>query len=145
MRQELQHLCAAVPAVSARFVGFQNQTQLSQYYHASDLLAIPSRSAETWGVVVNEALLHGLPCVTTTAVGCHEDLIVPKVTGATCKPHEVAPLAKALESVLHFGNTLETRRRCREVVARFSTFAAARGIAKGYQAAKCRWPSGSET
>ena len=65
--------------LGARFLGFQNQTQLSPYYHAADLLALPSLHSETWGLVVNEALHHGLPSVVSDAVGCAPDLIEPGV------------------------------------------------------------------
>lgn len=136
MRGELERACASAPAVEARFVGFQNQTQLSRYYHASDLLVLPSRGAETWGVVVNEALLHGLPCVTSTAVGSHRDLVIGGVSGETSKPDDTASLARAIQAVLDYGNSLETRERCRATVARFSTKEAAAGIARAYQAGR---------
>src|SRR5262249_44960786 len=58
------------PRVKVRFAGFQNQRQLSPYYHAADLLVLPSRRLETWGLVVNEALHHGVPCVVSDRVGC---------------------------------------------------------------------------
>jgi glycosyltransferase involved in cell wall biosynthesis len=136
MRQELERECASATAVSARFVGFQNQTQLSRYYHASDLLVLPSRGAETWGVVVNEALLHGVPCVTSTAVGSHRDLVISGVSGEVCAPDDVKALSAALKAGLQLGNTLATRERCREVVAKFSTREAAAGIARAYKAAR---------
>ena len=34
----------------------------------ADCLALPSDSAETWGLVVNEALAAGVPCVVSDAV-----------------------------------------------------------------------------
>ncbi|HVJ83875.1 MAG TPA: glycosyltransferase, partial [Planctomycetia bacterium] len=55
----------------------------------------PSRS-ETWGLVVNEALATGLPCVVSESVGCAPDLVVPGVTGATHPVGNVAALADAL-------------------------------------------------
>ena len=61
LQEELRHLAARAPEVRALFLGFQNQHQLSRYYHAADLLVLPSRESETWGLVVNEALHHGVP------------------------------------------------------------------------------------
>ncbi len=68
--ESLQQLAANAPALRVRFVEFQAQRQLSPYYHAADLLVLPSLEAETWGLVVNEALHHGLPGVVSEAVGC---------------------------------------------------------------------------
>jgi glycosyltransferase involved in cell wall biosynthesis len=42
---------------------------------AADCLALPSDHDETWGLVVNEAMASGLPCVVSDACGCNEDLI----------------------------------------------------------------------
>ena len=35
---------------------------------------LPSDHGETWGLVVNEALASGLPCLVSDACGCAEDL-----------------------------------------------------------------------
>ena len=43
-----------------RFLGFQNQSQLPSVYRASDLLVLPSHY-EPFGLVVNEAMICGLP------------------------------------------------------------------------------------
>jgi glycosyltransferase involved in cell wall biosynthesis len=67
------------PATSARplasFAGFLNQTEISRAYVAADCLVLPSDNGETWGLVVNEALASGLPCVVSNACGCAEDLV----------------------------------------------------------------------
>ena len=75
METQLKKRCEElrVPAV---FLGFVNQSGLSAVYHACDLFCLPSREGETWGLVVNEALLHGLPVVASEAVGCAPDLVV---------------------------------------------------------------------
>lgn len=62
---------------SASFVGFLNQTEISKAYVAADCKVLPSDSRETWGLVVNEALASGLPCIVSDACGCGEDLISP--------------------------------------------------------------------
>jgi glycosyltransferase involved in cell wall biosynthesis len=58
----------------ASFAGFLNQTEISCAYVAADCLALPSDYGETWGLVVNEALASGLPCIVSDACGCAEDL-----------------------------------------------------------------------
>jgi glycosyltransferase involved in cell wall biosynthesis len=63
-------------AVSASFPGFLNQTEISKAYVAADCLVLPS-DHETWGLVVNEAMASGLPCLASDMCGCSEDMINP--------------------------------------------------------------------
>ena len=67
------------PVVSRRspmasFAGFLNQTEVSCAYVAADVLVLPSDYSETWGLVVNEAMASGLPCIISDRCGCAEDL-----------------------------------------------------------------------
>jgi glycosyltransferase involved in cell wall biosynthesis len=62
----------------ASFTGFLNQTEISRAYVAADCLVLPSDHGETWGLVVNEALASGLPCLVSDACGCAEDLAGPQ-------------------------------------------------------------------
>ncbi|MGJ0396983.1 MAG: glycosyltransferase family 4 protein [Methylocystis sp.] len=59
---------------SASFAGFLNQTEISKAYVAADCLVLPSDFKETWGLVVNEAMASGLPCIISDRCGCAEDL-----------------------------------------------------------------------
>jgi glycosyltransferase involved in cell wall biosynthesis len=49
-------------------------------YTASDLLVLPSEF-EPWGLVVNEAMVCGVPAVVSDQVGARLDLIAPGTTG----------------------------------------------------------------
>jgi glycosyltransferase involved in cell wall biosynthesis len=40
-------------------------------------MVLPSDHRETWGLVVNEALASGLPCIVSDACGCSEELAAP--------------------------------------------------------------------
>jgi glycosyltransferase involved in cell wall biosynthesis len=117
------------------FVGFQNQTSLSRYYHAADLLVMPSRHGETWGLVVNEALHHGLPCVVTDAVGSAPDLIEPGTSGEIATASSPPSLASAILRALPMLGSRQTRDNCRGLVSRYSLEAAAAGIASAYAGA----------
>ncbi|MBI1748979.1 MAG: glycosyltransferase family 4 protein [Acidobacteria bacterium] len=131
MQETLEDLARCSPQVHIRFLGFQNQTQLSQYYHASDLLALPSLS-ETWGLVVNEALHHGLPCIVSDAVGCARDLVDPGLTGDVFENGSIHSLASALERGLALAGRPEIRAACREKMSGFTVARAAQGIARAY-------------
>lgn len=119
--------------VDLRLVGFQNQSRLSRYYNTANVFCLPSLTGETWGLVVNEAMLHGLPCVVSDAVGCAPDLVLPGQTGAIAQAGDVTALATALQECIRLAGRPETANLCRTTVARFSTDAAAAGIATAFQ------------
>jgi glycosyltransferase involved in cell wall biosynthesis len=64
----------------AIFPGFVNQRDLGRYFKAADVLVLPS-TFETWGLVVNEAMHFGLPCLVSDHVGCRLDLVEEGRTG----------------------------------------------------------------
>jgi glycosyltransferase involved in cell wall biosynthesis len=124
---------ARAPALAIRSLGVLPQTALSEVYHLADLLLLPSRAAETWGLVVNEAMHHGLPCVVSARVGCAPDLI-SRETGVVMTGHDETALADAVVAGLHLAGRRETREACRARVAGFSIERAADGIVEAYRA-----------
>lgn len=133
LRSALEAQCAEFPKIPSTFAGFQNQSALSAYYHAADVFVLPSRSQETWGLVVNEALMHGLPCVVSEAVGSQPDLIVPGKTGAVCKVDDAMSLSQALSTAIQLREREETAEKCRDQVASYSIDAAAQGILQAWE------------
>lgn len=85
---------------AASFAGFLNQTEISQAYVAADCLVLPSDTGETWGLVVNEAMASGLPCVVSDACGCAEDLAAPLDPLLRYKCGDIRALILALRRVL---------------------------------------------
>ena len=132
LQAELEQLAQGPPIIATRFLGFQNQTQLSPYYHAADLLVLPSLHSETWGLVVNEALHHGVPCVVSEAVGCAPDLAEPGVTGEIAATGSAESLAAAIARALPLAGRPEIRERCRAKVSGYTVEKAAQGIAQAY-------------
>jgi glycosyltransferase involved in cell wall biosynthesis len=129
----LQAAAAREPEIKVRFPGFQNQKQLSRYFHAADLFALPSRRLETWGLVVNEALLHGVPCVVSDSVGCGPDLVISGTTGEIFANGSVQGLAAAIDKASRLTGHGEVRADCREKVSGYSVERAAQGIAEAYE------------
>ncbi len=129
LQERLQIAASIDPPVSVRFVGFRGQRALSAFYHAADCLVLPSLYDETWGLVVNEALAHGLPAVVSDAVGCAPDLIDDGVTGAVFERGDTDALAAALRRILPLMDNAATRAHCRAIVSDYSISNAARGIA----------------
>ena len=85
---------------TASFVGFLNQSEISRAYVAADCLVLPSDATETWGLVVNEAMASGLPCIVSNACGCAEDLVQP-IRPDLCYPlGDISALAHAMAAAI---------------------------------------------
>lgn len=82
------------PVLGTRLLmpGFVNQSQLGRYFAAADMFALPT-AHDTWGLVVNEAMHWGLPCIVSDRAGCARDLVVEGQTGFTHGHGDVAALA----------------------------------------------------
>ncbi|BAQ66450.1 glycosyltransferase family 4 protein [Geminocystis sp. NIES-3709] len=132
LRGELEKQARSSSYTKTHFLGFQNQTQLSKYYHCSDILILPSRYSETWGLVVNEALHHGLPCVVSRAVGCASDLIKSDITGYTFETDCLDSLTQMIKNSLDLCDRVDTLEKCQEQVSHYSVAKAAEGIAISY-------------
>ncbi len=80
-----------------KFAGAAMQAELPAHYQAADAFVLPSTS-EPWGLVVNEAMLSGLPAIVSETCGCAPDLIVPE-TGWTFSPSDESGLADLLLTI----------------------------------------------
>ena len=111
------------------FLGHLDWSELHDRYADADMLVLPS-SYEVWGMVVNEALEHGIPVITTTQVAAADDLLEDGVTARIVPPDNRAALAEALRDVASW--TPEQRIRCaaraRETIDDWSIQRAADGI-----------------
>lgn len=108
--------------------GFVNQSQLGQYFQASDIFVLPS-ARETWGLVVNEAMHFGLPVIVSSGVGCHPDLVTPGETGFVFREGAADELAGYISALaddeplrLRMRNAAEAR------VAKYTIAASALGV-----------------
>jgi glycosyltransferase involved in cell wall biosynthesis len=91
-----------VPDGRVRFTGPRTGAQLDRAYADADLLVLPSR-AETYGMVVTEALARGLPVLATDVGGVSEALgRAPDGTrpGLLIAPDDDDALAEALRAWL---------------------------------------------
>ena len=119
----------------AVFPGFRNQSQLGKYYVASDALLLPSSWGETWGLVVNEAQIFGLPAIVRSSAGCREDLIEPGVTGLVFERDNAESLARAMARLSENPRwSKELGRNSRERANYFTVDRAVQGIVDGLKA-----------
>ena len=82
-----------------RFLGFVNQSQLPSVYCAADLFVLPSLF-EPFGLVVNEAMLCGLPVAVSDRVGAKFDLVRPDENGYVFPNGDVEALVAILQQIL---------------------------------------------
>ena len=92
---------ASEGGATVTFAGFLNQSSMPLAYTAADALVLPSSASETWGIVVNEAMVCGRPCFVSDEVGCGPDLVVSGMTGETFRAGDVSALSGLL---LHFAD-----------------------------------------
>jgi hypothetical protein len=114
-----------------KLFGFMNQTELGEAYGLADCLVAPSALPETWGLVVNEALAAGLPCIVSSVVGCGSDLVHDGETGYVYPVGDIDALAAALANVRQRkAEHYDWRTRCREAVGAFSFDAMTAGLVR---------------
>ncbi|MFO0999183.1 MAG: glycosyltransferase [Planctomycetaceae bacterium] len=88
LRYELMDLCNEL--IPGRFAFATASDFLGDYYQVMDALCMPSE-AEGFGLVAAEAMLHGVPVV-STQVGIAHELFNHRVNGMLCqaKPNDVS-------------------------------------------------------
>ena len=112
--------------------GFVNQAELPAYYHAADILVLPSYH-EPWGLVVNEAMATGALPVVSDRVGAGPDLV--DGIGEVFPRGNVTALTDALRRALGRLEDPEVTEQVRRRVARYSIDVAAAGFEQAALAA----------
>ncbi len=97
---------AADKQLPVTFAGFLNQTEITRAYIAADCLILSSDYDETWGLVVNEAMVHGLPAIVSDRAGCGPDLIEEGRTGFVYPFADIQKLADKILDIARNQNRL---------------------------------------
>jgi glycosyltransferase involved in cell wall biosynthesis len=116
------------------FSGPQTETELDRSYGAADVLVLPSR-AESYGMVVTEALARGLPVVAAEVGGVPEALghgSAGTLPGVLVPPDDPTALRDALRAWLEdAGLRRRLRRAARERRATLPTWSATTSVVDG--------------
>ncbi len=131
IRQELESLDIGNARVA--FVGFADQPRLAGLYGISDVVTLTSMQ-EPWGLAINEGMAAGCLPITSDAVGCSDDLVLP-TTGAVYPVGDVSALTRCLEAVAQQIGNQEVREACRAAAERHDVSVAVDGIRRGAWAA----------
>jgi glycosyltransferase involved in cell wall biosynthesis len=104
---------------SVRFLGFKNQTELPALFNLCDVFVLAS-AKEPYGLIVNEVMASGRPCIVSDEVCSGADLIEHGLNGFIVKVDDVDGLAGALKEAT---SDLERARRMGEAAqARMQTW-----------------------
>lgn len=92
-RANLERMAASDPSIL--FAGGHPWYKVPDWLALSDVLVLPSKS-EPWGLVVNEAMVCGLPVIVSNKCGCVRDIVKDGENGFTFQPKSVMELERAL-------------------------------------------------
>lgn len=84
---------------NVHFVGFCSKERLSKYYKAANLFVLPTRE-DIWGLVVNEAMAHGIPIISTERCGAALELVTDGQNGYIVPVEDDVRLAEKILLVL---------------------------------------------
>jgi len=102
LRDDIESMVRTRQLPYVHLTGFVNQTGLSRYYAAGDVFVLPAEF-DTWGLVVNEAMLFRMPAIVTDMVGAGRDLVEDGVTGYVYKVGDIDALADRLKRLVRNG------------------------------------------
>lgn len=96
---EYSRLVSDLRLSTVRFDEFKNRAALSLYYTAADLFVHPTRQ-DIWGLVVNEALSHALPVITSDRCIAGLELTRNTGSGIIVRAGDVQALASTIRHLL---------------------------------------------
>jgi glycosyltransferase involved in cell wall biosynthesis len=97
--QEYRKLVSDLALSTVHFAGFKRRAELSVYYTAADVFVLPTRE-DIWGLVINEALAHALPVITTDRCVAGLELVAKNSCGRIVPVDAPEALAEAIKEVL---------------------------------------------
>ena len=92
-RTQLEKLAASDENIT--FAGGHPWYKVPQWLAQSDVLVLPSKS-EPWGLVVNEAMVCGMPVIVSNKCGCVKDIVKTGQNGFTFHPSNQRELEDAM-------------------------------------------------
>ena len=92
---DLVDLSRKLEARNIIFKGRLNAVELARYYTACDVFVFPSLE-DVWGMVVNEALLFGMPVLGSVHAGAVQQLVHDGETGSAFDPNDIREFTRRL-------------------------------------------------
>jgi glycosyltransferase involved in cell wall biosynthesis len=126
-RETIEKIVLALDQRSVHIVGQVPHELIAKYYAIADLFVLPSYR-DVWGMVINEAMVCGLPIITTSEVGAATDLVREGENGFVI-PVDVDALATKLTTLLQDADLRRRMgERSRELIEPWSLDAAIESV-----------------
>lgn len=119
-RAALESMC--VPSnLELKLFKAAKQDELGQHYADADIYAFPSLGDE-WGVVVNEAMIAGLPVLGSVCSGAVDELLVEGETGWLFSPYSEQEMYAAIDRALRsdVGTLIAMSRKAKTRIAQIT-------------------------
>ncbi|MHC1682800.1 MAG: glycosyltransferase [Clostridiaceae bacterium] len=85
---------------NVHFIGYKLNDEIKEYYKMADLFVLPTRG-DTWGLVINEAMAHGLPVITTNKCIAGLELVNDNENGFIIPSEDEKALANKINYLLY--------------------------------------------
>ena len=128
MEDDLKNEVARKNLKNVKFLGFKNEREKWAYFLASDIFVFPTRQ-DVWGLVVNEAMLCGLPVICSKFAGAARNLVGDGKTGYVVDPYDTDGFAQAITKIIKDGDLREKMSKAAlEKVAEYSIEESTKGF-----------------
>ena len=84
---------------NVHFVGFKGREELYHYYACADLFVLLTRG-DVWGLAINEAMMFGLPIITTTKCLAGLELVQNNVNGVLVDVNDQEEIFNAISGLI---------------------------------------------
>ena len=140
LRKDLESKISSLGLTDRVFVaGFRNQSELADYFDAADaFMLLSDDSSETWGLVINEAMVAGLPVIASHDAGATCDLVAHGLTGFRVDPRQPHELIDAILALTDRSKRFEMGETARKVIPGFGVVPAAEGVNRAFELALAR-------
>jgi len=119
-RAQLEQQARAISPGTIMFAGFAQRERLAVYYALAEMLILPTYT-DPWGLVVNEAMVCGLPVILSQAAGCAADLLRENWNGLLVSPADVTSLTSAMRNLACRPELCETMgARSKQLISQYS-------------------------
>ena len=99
LADELKKQVESLRCEDVMFAGYVGFPQNVEYYKMADVFVLPSLH-EPWGLVVNEAMIMGMPIIASSKVGCRKDLVKEGENGFVFEDGDEKGLTQAMDNIL---------------------------------------------
>lgn len=103
--KQVDRWAASHPEIPIARIGFVQPADLPKYYAAADIFVMPSLG-DVWGLVCLEALVAGLPQVTSSMAGAASDLVTSSDIGDIIDPRDSQAFAQRVADRIRQAPTL---------------------------------------